>query len=100
MPIVPFAFLRGLLGGLCVLFAHMAGRTWMGVRKRRVRPARFYAWLLRTAACAGVLAFRNPLATLTIVVWILSAAAFAAGAWAISRERPPDDLTHDMFPEP
>jgi hypothetical protein len=97
MPSVPFAFLRGLLGVLCVVFAHMAGRTWMGVRKRRVRPARFYGWLLRTAACVAVLAFRNPLNTLTIVVWILAAAAFLAGAWTVSREKPPDDLTSTMF---
>jgi len=96
MPNVPFAFLRGLLG---VVFAHMAGRTWMGVRKHRVRPARFYAWLLRTAACAVVLIFRNPFDSLAIAVWCLAAAAFAAGAWAIAREKPPEDLTDTMFPE-
>jgi hypothetical protein len=99
MPNVPFAFLRGLLGGLCVVFAHMAGRTWMGVRKRRVRPSRFYTWLLRTAACAAVLIFRNGLDALALVVWCLSAVTFASGAWVIAHEKPPEDLTDTMFPE-
>ena len=97
MPKVPFALLRAVLGGLCVLFAYMAGRTWMAARKGRLRPSRFYAWLLRTAACAVVLIFRQSLDALAITVWVLAAAAFAGGAWAVNRQKPPEDLTHEIF---
>ena len=99
MPNVPVEFLRGVLGVLCIFFAHMAGRSFMAVRKGQQRISRLYAWVLRTLMCAVILVFRHPLDNIAVAVWTLAAAAFAVGAWSFSRQKPPEDLTHEIFPE-
>jgi hypothetical protein len=99
MPNVPIEFLRGVLGVLCIFFAHMAGRSMMAVRKGRQRVARLYGWILRTAICAAIMIFRHPLDNIALAVWGLAIAAFALGAWSVAREKPPEDLTHEIFPE-
>ena len=99
MPNVPIEFLRGVLGVLSIFFAHMAGRSWMAVRKGQQRLSRLYAWVLRTVVCALILVVRHPVDNVAIAVWTLAAAAFAFGAWSVSRQRPPEDLTHQIFPE-
>ena len=96
---VSFEFLRGVLGVLCVLFAHMAGRSAVAVRRGQARLSRLYGWILRALACAVVLAVRQPLDVVVISVWVLSAAAFAAGWWSSSRVKKEEDLTHQIFPE-
>ena len=45
-------FLRGVLGVLCVIFAHMAGRSGATVHKRQQKVSRLYGWVLRALACA------------------------------------------------
>jgi|SRR5215472_9011366 hypothetical protein len=99
MPNMPIEFLRGVLGVLAIFFAHMAGRALAAVRKGQMRASRLYAWVLRTVICAAILVVRHPLDNVVIVVWALAAAAFAFGMWAVSRQRPPEDLTHQIFPE-
>ncbi|MBZ5576894.1 MAG: hypothetical protein LAP40_10080 [Acidobacteriia bacterium] len=94
-----FEFLRGVLGVLCVLFAHMAGRSGAAVRNGQQRVSRLYAWVLRAAACGVALALRHSLDTIALAVWVLAAAAFAAGWWATNRSPKPEDLTHQIFPE-
>ena len=96
---VSFEFLRGVLGVLCVLFAHMAGRSAVAVRKGQAKLSRLYGWILRALACAVVVAVRQPVDPVIIGVWVLAAAAFAAGWWAASRSRPEQDLTHEIFPK-
>ena len=71
---VSFEFLRGVLGVLGVIFAHLAGRSGAKVRKGRQKLSGFYGWVIR-------------------------AAAFALGWWDASRARPQEDLTHQIFPE-
>ena len=96
---VSFEFLRGVVGVLCILFAHMAGRSAVAVRRRQQRVSRIYAWVLRAAACAVVVAVRHSLDAVDIGVWALAVAAFAAGWWNASREKKAEDLTHQIFPE-
>jgi len=99
MPNVPVEFLRGVLGVLCIFFAHMAGRSSMAVRKGQQRISRLYGWIIRTLMCAAIMVFRHPLDNIAIAVWTLAAAAFAVGMWNVSRQKPPEDLTHEIFPE-
>ncbi|HLK50951.1 MAG TPA: hypothetical protein VKT49_22570 [Bryobacteraceae bacterium] len=96
---VSLEFLRGVLGVLCVLFAHMAGRSAIAVRKRQQKVSRVYAWIFRAAVCAFGVAFRHPVDAIDMGVWILSAAAFAVGWWDASREKKTEDLTGRIFPE-
>lgn len=84
---------------LCVLFAHMAGRSAAAVRKRQQKLSKFYGWIFRAAACAVALSLRHSVDVIDAGVWILSAAAFAAGWWDASRERHTEDLTRQIFPE-
>jgi hypothetical protein len=96
---VSFEFLRGVLGVLGVIFAHLAGRSGAKVRKGRQKISGFYAWVLRAAACVIVISIRHELGLLDVAVWVLCAAAFAAGWWDASRARTEEDLPHQIFPE-
>jgi predicted anti-sigma-YlaC factor YlaD len=97
---VSLEFLRGVLGILCIFFAHMAGRVLVDLRKGRVRQSRLIAWVLRTAACAVAVIFpRRAADAMAILVWIVAAAAFAAGMWTASRARKEEDLTKTIFPD-
>ncbi len=99
MPNVPTEFLRGVLGVLCLFFAHMTGRSAAAVRQGRQRLSRLYAWILRTGLCAAFMIFRHDVDVIAIAVWCLAAAAFAAGYWLVVNQKPPEDLTHEIFPE-
>jgi len=92
-------FLRGVLGVLCVFFGHFAGRSAAGVKKGTQKLPRFYGWVIRTAACAIAVSLRFQVDWIDIAVWVLCAAAFALGWWDGFREKKPEDLTHQMFPE-
>ena len=97
--LVSFDFLRGMLGLLCIFFAHMAGRSAEAVRKGRQKVSRLYGWLIRLFVCAVVLVFRHAVDTMAVGVWAVSAVAFAAGMLLVSRQKPPEDLTHEIFPQ-
>lgn len=92
-------FLRGVLGILCVFFGHLAGRSGAAVKKGRQKLSRFYGWVIRTAACGIVVSIRFRLDAVDITVWVLTIAAFALGWWLGMKERAPEDLTHQIFPE-
>lgn len=99
MPDVPIEFLRGVAGVACIFFAHMTGRCYAAVRSGRQRPNRMYLWIFRTLLCAGLLAIRHEIDGMAVAVWIFAAAAFGAGLYAMSHRKPPEDLTHQIFPE-
>ena len=95
---VPTEFLRGVLGLLGLGCAYMTGRTTAAVRKGQLKLPRLYAWLLRTAVCMLALSFRHPVDTLSIVIWTLALLAYAAGYWQATHQKPPEDLTNEIFP--
>lgn len=99
MPNVPIEFIRGVLGLLCLFFGYMAGRAAAAVQKGRMRATRLYTWILRLVVCSVGLVIRNPIDTIAIGVWTLSLAAAAAGYYLVQHEKPPEDLTHEIFPE-
>jgi len=94
-----FEFLRGVVGIIGIGCAHMLARALVGVRKGRSKLSHFYGWLLRTLICLGAVALRHWLDSADLVIWGLALAAFAAGWWDASREKPVEDLTHQIFPE-
>ena len=96
---VPFEFLRGVLGVLCILFAHMTGRSVAAVRKGQQKIARVYAWAFRALACGVVVGLRSSLDAIDVGVWMLAFAAVGLGWWDASRERKQEDLTRQIFPE-
>ena len=99
MPSIPIEFLRGVLGVLCVFFAHMAGRSAALVRLGRQRPARLYAWIVRVVLCAVFVFFRQGLDFVGILVIALTSIAFGAGMYLVTHHKPPEDLSHQIFPE-
>ena len=92
-------FLRGVLGFISIACAYMTGRTLATVRKGWHKPSRLYAWIIRLTVCLAAVAYRNPVDTIDVVIWVLSAVAFSAALWDMSRERKHEDLTHTIFPD-
>lgn len=92
-------FLRGVLGVLCVLFAHMTGRSGAAVRKKQQKVSKLYGWILRTLVCAVAVGLRTSIDAIDLGVWALSLAAFAFGWWDASRPPKEEDLTRQIFPE-
>jgi hypothetical protein len=96
---VSMEFLRGVLGLFGVACAYMTGRSVAAVRRGWQKLPRLYGWIIRAVLCLGAVAFRYPLDSVDILVWTLSAVAFAVAFWATSREPPREDLTSTIFPE-
>jgi len=94
-----FEFMRGVIGIIGLGCAHMLGRALVGVRKGRTRLSNFYAWVLRTLICLGAVALRHSFDVTDLVIWGLAVVAFAAGSWDAARDKPVEDLTHQIFPE-
>jgi hypothetical protein len=84
---------------LGIIFAHIAGRFAVKVRKGKQKLSGFYGWVIRAAACIIAVSVRHQLGLLDVAVWVLCAAAFAVGWWDASRARPEEDLTRQIFPE-
>jgi peptidoglycan/LPS O-acetylase OafA/YrhL len=96
---VSFEFLRGALGVIGVACAFMTGRAAAAIRKGWMKPSRLSAWVLRVLVCLGALVIRHPVDTVAVMVWTLAVLAFACGWIATARQKPPEDLTHQIFPE-
>jgi len=96
---MPTEFLRGVIGILGAACAFMTGRMAVAVWKGRVKSARLTGWVLRTVLCMVAVGFRHPLDRADLLVWALAAAAFAAGCRTVLHEKPPEDLTHQIFPD-
>src|SRR4051812_18554 len=99
MPNVPMEFIRGVLGFLCLFFGHMGGRAAAAVSKGRQKLTRLYTWILRMVLCSAALTIRHSIDTLVLIIWTLELAVFAAGYWMVLHQKPPEDLTHEIFPE-
>jgi hypothetical protein len=95
---VSLEFLRGLLGGLSIFFAHFFGRTVVKVSKGRARRRALYTWALRFILTIAAICYRS-VDQLAIIVLTLCAVAFGAGWWDEWRPKHEEDLTHTMFPD-
>jgi hypothetical protein len=95
---LPTEFLRGVLGLLGLGCAYMSGRSLASVRQGAIKPARHFAWLIRTLLCLAALAFRHTVDTVAIVIWSLAAATFAAGFWQAGHQKPQADIAKELFP--
>jgi hypothetical protein len=94
---VSFEFLRGTLGVIGVGCAYMAGRSVAFVRKGWQKVSKLYGWLIRAFVCLSAIVFRHPVDTIAIVVWCVSAVAFALAYWQAAHQKPPEDLSRHMF---
>jgi hypothetical protein len=99
MPNVPMEFIRGVLGLLCLFFGYMGGRSAAAVAKGRARATRLYTWILRMVVCSAGLVIRSPIDGLVIAIWALELGLFGLGYWMVLNQKPPEDLTHEIFPE-
>jgi hypothetical protein len=96
---VPIEFLRGVLGVIALGCAHMAGRSFIGVRRGWQKISKLYGWIIRAVVCLAAVAFRQSVDSLDIGLWVIAVLSFALGAWAASHQKPPEDLSHEIFPE-
>jgi hypothetical protein len=99
MPNVPVEFIRGVLGLLCLFFGHMGGRAAAAAVKGLQKTTRLYAWILRMILCSAMLVFRHPIDNLVVAIWGLELVAFGLGYWMVLHQKPPEDLSHELFPE-
>jgi hypothetical protein len=99
MPNLPVEFIRGVLGLLCLFFGYMGGRAAAAFAKGRVPGRRLFTWIARMVLCSAGLIIRSPIDTIAIAVWVAEIAVFALGYWMLQNEKPPEDLTHEIFPE-
>ena len=95
---VSLEFLRGLLGGLSIFFAHFFGRAVVKVSKGKERKRALYTWALRLILTVAAICYRS-VDRLAIIILVLDAVAFAAGWWDEWRPRREEDLTRTMFPD-
>ena len=96
---VSLEFLRGALGVIGVACAYMAGRSLIAVRKGWQKLSSLYGWILRGSVCLLAIIFRHPVDNTAIVLWVLAAICFGAGMYQALHRKPPEDLTHQIFPE-
>lgn len=95
---VSFEFLRGAIGVIGVACAFMTGRALVCVRKGWMKSNRLTAWIIRDLVCLGALIIRHPVDSMALMVWTLAAVALAGGWIVTARQKPPEDLTHQIFP--
>lgn len=92
-------FIRGVLALICLFFGYMGGRAAAAVAKKREPGRRLMTWILRMALASGALVIRHPIDVVVLAVWVLELALFGLGYWIVSNQKPPEDLTHEIFPE-
>jgi hypothetical protein len=96
--LVSFEFLRWTLGIIGVGCAFMAGRSFVAVRKGWLKTTKLYGWVLRAVVCLSVPVYRFGIDRLFIIFWIASLAAFLAAYWHTAHQKPPEDLSEEIFP--
>jgi hypothetical protein len=95
---VSLEFLRVLMGGLSVFFAHFLGRSVILTSRRRQGKRPLYTWAFRYAVSAGAVCY-FAIDRLALVVLILDSILFALGWWDEWRPKHQEDLARRMFGE-
>jgi len=96
---MPIEFFRGVIGIIGAGCAFMLGRTLVAVLKGRLKSSRLTGWVLRTVLCMGAVAIRHPLDRVDLMVWSAAVVAFAGGWRVATHQKPPEDLTRQIFPD-
>jgi hypothetical protein len=97
---VSFEFLRGIVGVIGIGCAYVTGRAFVLYRRGLQKQFRFYGWVFRIGLCLVAVGLRHRIDNAAIIIWILSALAFAIAVWQYSREKPEEeDLTRTIFPD-
>ena len=99
MPNIPVEFVRGALGLLCLFFGYMAGRAAAGYSKGLVIGRRVFTWIVRMVLASWIIVYRSQIDTIAIAIWVAELALFGLGYWMVLNQKPPEDLTHEIFPE-
>ncbi|HLK69245.1 MAG TPA: hypothetical protein VKU19_37695 [Bryobacteraceae bacterium] len=92
-------FLRGVLGVIGLGCAYMAGRSLVSVRKGWQKISKLYGWVIRTLVCLIGMAFRHSIDNIDMAIWALAVLAFGLGVWNTAHQKPPEDLSREIFPE-
>jgi hypothetical protein len=95
---MPFGFLRGMLGILCIAFAQFFGRSYIRLNRGRERKSRTIAWALRTIVTGLAVVWRAGFDAVTIVFVSAAVLSFAAGAYFEWRPKHHEELDKVMFP--
>ena len=91
--------LRGIVGLLCVLFAHFLGRSVQRRLWRGDRKAPLVTWVLRTAVTVVAVVWRSGLDGLSWIVFGAAAISAGLGFYVESRPQRQEDPTKEMFPD-
>ena len=95
---MPIEFFRVVIGIIGIGCAFMTGRTAGAVWNDRPKSSRLTGWTIRTVLCVTAIAIRHGIDRLDLIFWSLTVATIAGGWWAGAHEKPPEDLTHEIFP--
>ena len=95
---MPIEFFRGIIGIIGTGCAFVLARTAVAVWKGRLKSSRLTGWVIRTVLCLVAVTIRHPLDRVDLIAWSLAVVAFALGWRTAVREKPPEDLAHQMFP--
>jgi hypothetical protein len=94
---MPISLIRGLLGLLCIFFAHFLGRSIVRFRQGKEPRSRVIHWALRAVATGAGVLWRG-LDTISLVVLGLAVVSLLAGLRLETRPRQVDHLEKQMFP--
>lgn len=95
---VSLEFLRGLVGGISIFFAHFLGRSIVLVSKGKQGRRPLYTWAFRYALATAAVCYHG-VDLLAIVVLAAGAVTLALGIWDERRPKKQEDLAKMMFPE-
>jgi hypothetical protein len=95
---VSFELLRVILAIIGVGCAFMAGRALAAMRKGWGPSKKVNGWVIRGVVCVTAIVFRHSVDTLAMGAWILAAVAACGGYSMVLRQKPPEDLSHDIVP--
>src|SRR5262245_60031201 len=93
-----FEFMRAVLGLIGLGCAYMAGRSFAAYRKGWQKLSKLQGWILRAVVCLAGIAFRHEIDRVAIAVWAVAAGGFVMGYWQMAHQKPPEDLSRDIFP--
>lgn len=93
-----FEFLRGVLGMIGLGCAYMAGRSLAAVHREGRKLSTLYGWVIRAVLCLSAIIFRHPVDLIAMALWGLGALLFGAGYMQALHRKPPEDLSHEIFP--